>query len=167
MITECNSPVVPLSRELSILRDYISLEKIRYGSRLKMEAEIDGDPEDKFVVPLLLIPFVENSFKHGTSKMLESSWIKMKIDIRDAELRFTLTNSKPPVANAGPGKSGIGLRNVRKRLELIYPGQHELKIVSGDTEFSVFMCVPLQMDDALNFEERQHDATLNLSHATH
>jgi LytS/YehU family sensor histidine kinase len=111
---------------------------------LNISLEIEGDCKNKLIVPLLLIPFVENSFKHGSSKMLQHSWIKLKIIIKENVLHMDLNNSKPfQVASQG-GRNGIGLKNVQKRLQLLYPGRNVLIIGSTDEEFSVHMQIPLE-----------------------
>ena len=143
MITECESPLVPLEKEVKMINDYIGLESVRYGTRLIIDINISGDISDKKVAPLLLIPLVENSFKHGTSQMLEKPWIRMSLKINESDLEFRLTNSKPGETNAQDGKNGIGLKNVKKRIQLLYPGQHELKIYDAQYTFDVFMKVPL------------------------
>jgi hypothetical protein len=143
MITECESPLVPLEKELKMLKDYIGLESVRYGTRLTIDMKITGDAKDKKIAPLLLIPLVENSFKHGTSQMLEKPWIRMNATINETDLEFRLTNSKPGEANTRAGKNGIGLKNVQKRIELLYPGQHELKVYNAEYTFDVYIRVPL------------------------
>ena len=70
ILNECNQPLVPLEKEIKMIRDYMALEKIRYGEQMKMTIEIQENHHDKMIAPLLLIPFVENSFKHGASKMI-------------------------------------------------------------------------------------------------
>ena len=95
MINDCEAPLVSLEKELKMIEDYIGLEKVRYGDRLSMTLEIKGDCQNKLIAPLLLIPFVENSFKHGSSKMLQHSWIKLKIVIKENVLYMDLNNSKP------------------------------------------------------------------------
>ena len=143
MITECEAPLVPLEKELKMLNDYIGLESVRYGTRLNVEIKFEGDTHDKMIAPLLLIPLVENSFKHGTSQMLEQPWIKMIINIRENVLEFHLSNSKPEEINAKDRNNGIGLRNVQKRIQLLYPSQHEFKIENEPNAFNVFILVPL------------------------
>ena len=144
MINECEATLVPLEKEIKMLQDYIGLEKVRYGNRLGIEMFILGNFENKLITPLILIPFVENCFKHGTSKMLEQPWIKLEMTIVDQWLLFQLHNSKPKEQNVSSQNSGIGLKNVKKRLELIYPSNHEIKLSSDDTSFSVFLKIPLQ-----------------------
>jgi len=92
---------------------------------------------------LLLIPLVENSFKHGTSQMLEQPWIRMIIHTRENDLEFHLSNSKPEKINTQDRNNGIGLKNVQKRIQLLYPLQHEFKIENLANAFNVFIRVPL------------------------
>ena len=146
MIYDCEAPLVPLEKELKMIENYTDLEKVRYGKRLNMEVEINGDYQNKLIAPLLLIPFVENCFKHGSSKMLQHPWIQLKIFIRGSVLDMNLSNSKPfQVASQNHG-NGIGLKNVQKRLQILYPGQHELLIQSTGEEFSIYMQVPLHVN---------------------
>jgi len=146
MIYDCEAPLVPLGEELKMIEDYIGLEKVRYGKRLNMEVEIKGDFQNKLIAPLLLIPFIENCFKHGSSKMLQHPWIKLKIFIRESTLEMNLSNSKPLQVASQNNGNGIGLKNVQKRLQILYPGQHELLIKSTGEEFSIHMQVPLQIN---------------------
>ena len=139
MIEECKERFVPLEKELTLIQDYLGLEKVRYGKRLDMEVKIAGEFQFKFVAPLLMIPFIENCFKHGTSQMLRHPWIKLEIREADNHLFFKLSNSRPSLGLHRKIKRGIGLENVKKRLELLYPGKHELDIRSTDETFTVDM----------------------------
>ena len=143
MIHECEEKLVPLEKELTLIQDYMELEKVRYGKRLNMQVEIHGDFENKLIAPLLIIPFVENSFKHGTSQMLQHPWIKLEITTIDNQLFFKLRNSKPTLLKANNLNKGIGLLNVKKRLQLLYPGKHQLEISSTDDMFTVDMQILL------------------------
>jgi hypothetical protein len=149
MIVDCGADMVLLSKELKMINDYIHLERVRY-SDLEIQIEISGELKNKKIVPLLMIPFVENSFKHGTSKMLRKSWIKLFIQTDKDVLRFSLINSKPSGENINgkktclPDRQGIGLLNVKKRLELLYPQNHSLLIESTESTFTVDMQIPLE-----------------------
>ncbi len=143
MIHDCEARLVPLEKELDMIRDYIGIEKVRYGSRLNLKMSVEGDSKNKFIVPLLIIPFVENSFKHGTSKMLRDPWIQLAIIIEKNHCVIKLKNSKPSNADIGNGSDGIGLQNVQKRLQLAYPSQHQLFIDNTGEMFSVKIQVPL------------------------
>lgn len=144
IIDECNHQVVPLSKELKMIEDYMALERIRYGDRLKMEIDISGYHSDKMIPPLLLIPLVENSFKHGASKMLEHPWVNLSISIGGQWLFFLLSNSRPDELHLSQHPVHIGLNNVKKRLELLYPCAHELDIAETSRSFEVFMKIRLQ-----------------------
>ncbi|MEJ7673120.1 MAG: sensor histidine kinase [Chitinophagaceae bacterium] len=112
--TEGEKSFVPVEKEIQLMYDYIGLEKVRYGDRLDMQVEINGDYKNKMIAPLLMIPFVENCFKHGTSQMRGRQWIKLIIDIKEDQLDFNLTNSKPSQHVYSKSKNGIGLLNVKK-----------------------------------------------------
>jgi sensor histidine kinase YesM len=142
MIEECEQPLVPLAKELDTLNDYFELERIRYGNSIDMQIEIAGDLAQKRIAPLLMIPFVENSFKHGTSQILREPWIKLFIQVDDDVVHFSLTNSKP-AEETPKHRKGIGLHNVKKRLELLYPAAHLLLIESTKNTFTVNMQIPI------------------------
>ncbi len=142
MINECNVPSVLLSKEISMMNDYFELEKIRYND-LDIEVKITGDYENKKIAPLLMIPFIENSFKHGTSKMLKNPWIKLMIQSDEHMLHFVLVNNKPVEAGTNPGY-GIGLNNVKKRLSILYPQKHYLNIEPTANTFTVNMQIPME-----------------------
>ena len=144
MIHECEEKLVPLEKELKLIEDYMGLEKVRYGKRLDMQVEIHGDFENRFIAPLLMIPFIENSFKHGTSQMLQHPWIKLEITTVDNQLFLKLSNSKPALVHATNQNMGIGLLNVKKRLQLLYAGKHQLDISSTEDMFTVNMQILLE-----------------------
>jgi len=151
ILNECNQHLIPLQKEINMVRDYMALEKIRYGEQMNMTIEIQeaGSPLQSesgrgLIAPLLLIPFVENSFKHGTSKMLAHPWVKLQMIIENNMLHFSVTNSRPQEAKPPVKKRGIGLKNVQKRLELLYSGTHELNIISEPESFFVSLKIPLQ-----------------------
>jgi LytS/YehU family sensor histidine kinase len=150
ILHECDRPLVPLEKEIKMIQDYMALEKIRYAEQMQMTIDIDGKPGEKMIAPLLLIPFVENSFKHGASKMITQPWVKLAIHIENNWLRLTVTNSKPSTNESSlskpllpVGQGNIGLKNVTKRLELLYPGTHELSIVSESDSYSVYLSLQL------------------------
>ena len=97
MITDCNRVSVPLEKEIQLLKDYIGLEKVRYGDRLDIQMHINGDYNNKMIAPLLMIPFVENCFKHGASVMRGKQWMHLIINVTDEHLDFNLSNSKPAI----------------------------------------------------------------------
>ena len=126
-----------------MIRDYVDLEKIRYGKNFNMSLQVQGNPSHKLISPLLLIPFLENSFKHGASQMLTHPWISLDISILPDELAFTLSNSKPAIAGEKTISNGLGMRNVKKRLSILYPATHSLNITDDVMSFSVSLKVPV------------------------
>jgi len=145
ILNECNRNLVPLEKEISLLQDYMALERIRYGDALSMSLHIQGNAKDKMISPLLLIPFVENSFKHGTSRMLTHPWVTLDINIEPRSLDFKISNNKPPLTNEPAVKKGIGLANVKKRLRLLYPGSHSLMITENEMSYDVSMKIALHV----------------------
>ena len=149
LINECNQPLVPLAKELKMIEDYMALEKIRYGEHLKMELEIKGDHSYKMIPPLLLIPLVENSFKHGTSKVLTHPWVNLNISVEGQYLYLVLSNSRPNELTLPQLNGRIGLANVKKRLQLLYPQAYELNIAEVKHSFEVFMKIKLVEDSTI------------------
>ena len=143
IIYECDQPLVQLEKELKMIRDYIDLEKIRYGKNFNMSLQVQGNASNKMISPLLLIPFLENSFKHGASQMLTHPWINLDITILEHDLEFILSNSKPAIAGEKTISNGLGLRNVKKRLSILYKDTHALNITDDIMSFSVSLKVPI------------------------
>lgn len=141
MINECSVPYVLLSKEINMMNDYFELEKIRYYN-LDIDLKITGDYANKKIAPLLMIPFIENSFKHGASKILKNPWIKLTIHSDEHILNFVLVNNKPVEAKTNR-LYGIGLNNVKKRLSLLYPQKHYLIIEPTVNTFTVNMQIPI------------------------
>ncbi len=138
MIYKSNDEFVPLSKELEILNSYVELEKMRYNERLDIVYEVKGDAIAYQIAPLVLLPFVENSFKHGASKDRANPVVHIKIEINPVHLNLKVVNSLTVEKKNGNSENeGIGLANVKRRLELIYPGQFELYIQPGFREFKV------------------------------
>jgi sensor histidine kinase YesM len=137
MIYESKSVLIPLKKEIFLLQQYIELEQLRYGSRLDISFSVRGDIENKEIAPLLLLPLVENAFKHGTSRQLEQCWISLDLEVKGDQLIFKLVNSKDrdDVPSSAPG--GVGLQNVRKRLGYLYESRHTLEIADEAEVFIV------------------------------
>src|SRR4030095_216607 len=112
----------------------------------ELNVEITGEYQNKLVAPLLMIPFVENCFKHGASVMRGNQWINLKININDSHLDFSLRNSKPKNALVQRNKKSIGLINVKKRLQLLYPEKHSLEINSTEDTYEVHLVLTIQAE---------------------
>jgi LytS/YehU family sensor histidine kinase len=144
MLYECNQPMVPLEMELQMLKDYILLEKIRYGNSLDVHVDVPKESDGLLIAPLLLLPFVENCFKHGASHMIDQPWVNLYVSIEDAEMRMKLLNGKPVNYQPINHTHGIGIGNVRKRLELLYPGKFLLDIREEEDVFIVNLRLELE-----------------------
>jgi two-component system LytT family sensor kinase len=125
MLYECNDNKVDLAKELTYLQNYIDLQKIRFGKNAYVDFEVNGLVTNQRIVPLLLIAFIENAFKHGVANDPEAP-IKMIINLDDKNLSFYMENKKHLHNRDASG--GIGLNNVRRRLDLLYPGSYKLEI---------------------------------------
>jgi len=143
ILYEGRKPLVPLDKELQMILEYVNLEKLRYGNKLDLHYLIADKTRDVFIAPLLLLPFVENCFKHGTSNMLQDPWINLTIEIKDTTLVMKLMNGKPGNSDIVQKKHGIGISNVRQRLELLYKDKHELQIREEEDVFIVDLNIEL------------------------
>ncbi|TAM95773.1 MAG: sensor histidine kinase [Chitinophagaceae bacterium] len=133
VLYECNADEVLLSKEISIIKDYVALEKERYGDRLDISLNFSGDIEDKMLAPMLFQPFIGNAFKHGTSEQLGKVWVSIDLSVKEQQLYFKVINSCDS-ANIIRDAKSIGINNVKKRLELLYPNRFELQNgMEGDT----------------------------------
>lgn len=148
MTDEDTGTQVPLSKEINMLLDYIGLEKIRYGERLDMITEINLDEKgDLLIAPLLMIPFVENSFKHGASNAMQHARIHLKISTSWDRMEFIICNDTNPITEKGE-RTKIGLKNVKKRLQILYPEKHNLNFLEVNGVFTVTMIITLDKQKA-------------------
>lgn len=147
ILYEGSEKKVSLTQELKYLQSYLELEKVRHGSRMHLDIIVKGDTDSKEIAPMLMIPFVENSFKHGLGKDKAKGYVKVEVDSRENDLYFSIANSKPEngsqVSQQVGYQGGIGLINVQKRLNLLYPQKHSLQVVSSSHEFKVDLNIKL------------------------
>lgn len=134
ILYQTKKPLVKLEDEINHIKNYIDLEKKRFRDTLKIDFECDLIPPDMEIAPMLLLPFVENSFKHGRDSRGELQ-IHIKLKIHDGHLEFEISNSKS--SNMGEVSDGIGLQNIKRRLDILYPENHELKIENSEYRFKV------------------------------
>jgi Histidine kinase len=131
MIYESRVELIPLEQEIQLLKNYIDLEKLRYGNELDVSYTYSGEIDNKLIRPLLLLPLVENSFKQGTSQQLEQKWVSLDLHVSGNRLQFKLANSRDSeddINDKSADHEEKGLENVKKRLELLYPQSHTLMI---------------------------------------
>jgi sensor histidine kinase YesM len=145
MIYDSNAPLVPLSKEIEYMENYISLERLRLNEQIPISFTIEGgNPQDFLITPLIFITFLENAFKHGVSNNHPQAWVKISIQLQGNECVYRVENSKIPFSKPEAGqKSGIGLQNVTRRLELSYPGKHSLSVEDQKDRYSVQLNVKL------------------------
>jgi len=140
MLYECNERRVFLSKEVNYLRNYLDLERLRQGKNMEISFEVNGTIAQQKIAPLMFIPFLENSFKHGASNHLaEGGFVHIKLNIEEHNVHLFIENSKPevPIRHTGKRSGGIGLVNVKRRLNLLYPEQYKLKIEEKPTTYTV------------------------------
>jgi sensor histidine kinase YesM len=136
MIYDSNYPKVQLSKEIDYMKNYISLEKLRLSDKVDIQFSLDGELDSIMITPLVLITFLENAFKHGVTSTSKESFVKVYLKCTSQQLNFKVVNSKPPISKVEE-KSGIGLQNVKRRLELSYPGAYRLDMNDAPQEYSV------------------------------
>lgn len=135
---ECGEDKVSLQGEIDFIRNYLELQQLRLGHPPNIHWQIEGPVEGKRIAPLLLMPFIENAFKHGLRGNYDRAFLHIGLWVAGEELQFNVENSKPLRQEDAPARTpGIGLQNTQKRLELLYPDQHQLKITDEPTTFTV------------------------------
>jgi two-component system, LytTR family, sensor kinase len=139
MLYEASANKVLLRDEIKYLENYISIEKMRFAERMELSFQYSGDIEGKFIAPLLLLPFVENAFKHGIED--NSGWVTINLKVIGTRLFLKVENSCTIVSKQ-KGK-GLGLNNVRRRLELTYPNSHQLTINQNTGVFEAELQIDL------------------------
>lgn len=141
MLYETTSESNEIENEIKIIKDYIELEKLRYSSRLNVVFNQEIDDNKQKLAPLILLPFVENAFKHGAGESRFESFIHIDIKLIEKHLFFEIKNSKEETFDTGIVEN-IGLQNIKRQLELIYP-TYELSIENTEKEFIVKLTINL------------------------
>lgn len=138
ILTETERDLVPLSNEVEFTNNFIDLQKVRLTDKVMLSFTMEGNKENLLVAPLLFIPFVENAFKYGVSTK-ESSSIQIEIKTEGNTIQFSCVNYIVASENTLMENTGIGINNVKRRLELMYPGKHKLTTSEKDNYFSVYL----------------------------
>ena len=130
---------VEVTQELDFIREYLDIQQIRHSRRLAIEVQLAPALSGQRIPPLLLVTFLENAVKHGVEKLLKHAWVRVRA-CRDEHgvFCFEVANARPPQADAAPSE-GIGLRNTRRRLSILYPHTHSLHIRTTATEYHVLL----------------------------
>lgn len=142
---ESKGEFVPLDKELAVLKDYISLQKLRSGNLLDLDVDIRGNTTNLYIAPLLLITFVENAFKHGAKGETGKTFIRLALTVEGNALNFRLENNIGFADEIDdPDHKGVGLKNVSRRLQLLYPGKYELRTGQEHNSFVVQLNLQMQ-----------------------
>ena len=155
ILYEGQKPLVALKQELLMIIEYINLEKIRYGNKLDIHLLTPDKSDDLYIAPLLLLPFVENCFKHGTSNVLQNPWINLTVELKNTTLVMKLMNGK--TASDIQNNPGIGITNVSQRLNLLYKDKFDLQIREDEEVFVVDLRVEL-----IKIKNREQDSAVVL-----
>ncbi|MBD1364258.1 histidine kinase [Mucilaginibacter sp. ZT4R22] len=142
MLYDSNDEQVLLDKELGYLHNYIELERLRFSDDAAISLTMDAALDGQKIAPLLLLPLVENAFKHGLSKQTEDGWLKVDINLAGPTLTMLVENTKPSLVTP-QSRGGIGLNNLRKRLELLYPGRHQLELEDKTNTFKARLVIEL------------------------
>lgn len=142
VLSETSERFVPLDRELIYINSYIELQKIRLDDTAAVNYAFSGETENKIIAPLVLLPFIENAFKHGVNPE-ETSQIDIQISVSDEYLYMHVFNLKVPHINNPEQRTGYGLENSRKQLQLLYPDRHKLSIDDWEKSFTVNLKIHL------------------------
>ncbi len=136
---DCEEAQISLEKETRFLQQYVHFAQLRLHERSRISLTIDAAPDGHSLAPLLLLPFIENAFKHGLARHSYSSWVEIRLQLSGNKLHFRCRNSKDASGTRAGGDTGggIGLKNVQRRLELLYPGLHRLRISDEDDIYDV------------------------------
>lgn len=147
MLYECNENRIAISKEISSIQNYIELEKLRYGDRLDVSFNASVNIPNRPISPMMILPFVENCFKHGVSQKTDHNWVLIDLNVKGNIMTLKVENSKPNELKHRILKKehhdGIGLTNVKRRLELLYKDAYELQIFNESDTFLVVLRLEL------------------------
>jgi LytS/YehU family sensor histidine kinase len=145
MLYECNEPYVPLSKEVLYLRNYLDLEKLRQGDKIVIDFIVEGNVSDQKIAPLMFMSFIENCFKHGLGNHIAPGFVKILFKVDGNEMEAVIENSKPESMpkTLHSRSGGIGLVNVRRRLDLLYAGRYSLHIEDAPNRYAVHLKISL------------------------
>ncbi len=144
IIYDSDRDYIPLEKEIGMIRNYITLQNLRTDEQHKINLHVDGEVKEKMIAPMVILPFVENSFKHGLKGGADNAFVNILLTVSDHKLDLKIANSKGKSAGETDLRyQGIGIENVRKRLEMLYPGRHKLKITETEQTFTVDLQVEI------------------------
>jgi len=141
---ESGKKTIPLKREIDLINNFVALEKSRFEDRVNVMSTIDKQGIDTYMIPpLILVPFVENAFKHSLKEETDMAEVRISLKVDTNFLVFNVRNSKPMHVQDTDTNHGVGLENIRKRLEILFGDEHRLIINSEPQEFSIILTINL------------------------
>ena len=153
VIYEAKQKRVPLVKEINHIQNYLDLERLRFGERLEADLSISGNIEGKSIPPVLLLPFIENSFKHGSKTRDNIIPIDISLEVDNDELKFSCKNRKQlePISNNGlqNDNHGIGLQNTKRRLKLLFGDRYDFQIIEDEEYYQIELKIPLNENQVL------------------
>lgn len=141
VLYESNGKKVPLGKEITYIENFIDFQLLKIEGEPQVRIDFERVDPNLQVEPMLFIPFIENSFKHSNIEDLENGWMNITLETIDSRILFKIKNSIPQKAYSKDRSGGIGLQNIRKRLELLYAGKHELIIHENENAFTVHLTI--------------------------
>ncbi len=162
---ECNEPHIPLDREINYLENFIELASLRLDKNIKLNVALDNHvPAGLIIAPFILMPFIENAFKHVSQTLGQENWLHIRLNISEEGLKLDVTNSIGEERNSAATfmeNSGIGLKNVKRRLELLYPSVYDLKITKTASAYRVCLTLQLTKKSALEVKHSSKKTLIN------
>ncbi|MBE8719134.1 hypothetical protein C4F40_00125 [Sphingobacterium sp. Ka21] len=147
LLHESNRSVVPVDVELTFLQNYIELEKLRFSEKVKIDVHMESNAEGRMVVPLIIFPFIENAFKHGPKASNKNAWVNVYIEAQGEQLIMRVSNGVRHVPKPVGYIGGIGIGNVRKRLELNYGNSYTLNVAEEEDSYTVNLVLDLALHE--------------------
>lgn len=147
ILYQCNESKVTIEKEMVLIQNYMDLEQLRYGNRLNITFNRNIDNPKTRIAPLILISLIENAFKHGASGLIEEPKIKIDVIVNDAQLQFSVYNTKVKHEqyDSTAYKKGIGMKNTKLQLQLLYPDKHTLEVIEEDLSYQVQLRIDLNI----------------------
>ena len=148
---ECNEAEIPLSQEIRYIENFIELEKLRQDNDVELTVHIQRPKENMHIAPFILMPFIENAFKHIPKRKDVANWIKIDLHVDNVFLKLSVRNSTSPYKNSDEPiqYKGIGLKNVQRRLALLYEGKHALQVQQNNESYHVTLSLALSQEQAV------------------
>ena len=144
ILYRCQEKFVPLKNEIQLIQNYLGLEKLRHNEHVSINFNFEGEIDSEFIAPLIMLSLVENAFKHGINRHPGPAVVTIHLLVKEEELNFTVYNSKWSDHDQSDKSNGIGLKNIQRQLELIYPNKHNMNINEQENSYFVDLKINLR-----------------------